>query len=149
MDIMTASRLLIKVKRLMTKRAIPNKVTNHAAPITWSSKKIERVGNSSLDAQTFGVTKLISHPVLHQEDLQTDVRHKDGRYSLCLLLILKIYTRLFIILTISRTIQEGGKNLFATYFGHILVISSGVKSKRVPHIEALCKKMQKFLKLAE
>ena len=57
MDIMTASKLLMKVTKLTTKRAIPNKVTNHAAPITWSSRKIERVGNSSLDAETFGVTK--------------------------------------------------------------------------------------------
>ena len=94
MDIMAASKLLMKVKRLTTKRAIPNlgkvkdwvlvafsdaatkkidnafsvagyvvfivnKVTNHAAPITWSSKKIERVVNSSLGAETLGVTKLI------------------------------------------------------------------------------------------
>ena len=92
MYIMTASKLLMKVKKLTTKRAIPNlgkvkhwvlvafsdaaikkkddvfsfvghvvfianKVTSHADLITLSSKKIERVVNSSLDAETFGVTK--------------------------------------------------------------------------------------------
>ena len=103
MDIMTASRLLIKVKRLMTKRAIPNlgkvehwvsvafsdlaikkknddvfsfvghvvfianKVTSHADLITLSSKKIERIVNSSLDAETFGVTKLIGTLYLIKE----------------------------------------------------------------------------------
>ena len=36
-----------------------NKVTNNATPITWSSKKIERVVNSSLAAETLAMTKLI------------------------------------------------------------------------------------------
>ena len=94
MDIMKASKLIMKVKRMTTKRTIPNmgevkdwvivafsdaatkkidnafsvaghivfivnKVNNNATPITWSSKKIERVVNSSLGAETLGVTKLI------------------------------------------------------------------------------------------
>ena len=36
-----------------------NKKTNSATPITWSSKKIERVVNSSLAAETLAVVKII------------------------------------------------------------------------------------------
>ena len=46
---------------------IANKVTSHADLITLSSKKIERIVNSSLDAETFGVTKLIGTLYLIKE----------------------------------------------------------------------------------
>ena len=36
-----------------------NKITNNATPITWCSKKIERVVNSSFGAEALGVVKLI------------------------------------------------------------------------------------------
>ena len=38
-----------------------NKATNQATTLTWSSKKIERVVNSSLGAETIAMTKLIGN----------------------------------------------------------------------------------------
>ena len=93
-DLMQASRLLKKVKRMTTLITIPdmgdlrdlilvaysdaatkkidnafsvaghviflvNKATQNAVSLTWRSKKIERVVNSSLGAETIAVTKVI------------------------------------------------------------------------------------------
>ena len=47
-----------------------NKVTHHAVALTWGSKKIERVVNSSLGAKTIAVTKVIGNLHFIKESLK-------------------------------------------------------------------------------
>ena len=47
-----------------------NRTTNHAVTLTWGSKKIERVVNSSLGAETIAVTKVIGILYFIKESLK-------------------------------------------------------------------------------
>ena len=47
-----------------------NKVTHHGVALTWGSKKIERVVNSSLGAKTIAVTKVIGNLHFIKESLK-------------------------------------------------------------------------------
>ena len=47
-----------------------NKVTHHADALTWGSKKIKRVVNSSLGAKTIAVTKVIGNLHFIKESLK-------------------------------------------------------------------------------
>ena len=124
---------------------IANKVTSHADLITLSSKKIERIVNSSPDAETFGVTKLIGTLYLIKEVYKQMYGTKMGDV-LCVTFVdskdlyKAVHNINHIQVSPDLTIQDGGKNLFATNFGHILVISSGIKSKRVQHNDATRRK---------
>ena len=49
-----------------------NKRTNCAVPLTWSSKKIERVVSSSLGAETLAMVSH-RHYLFHKGDFETNV----------------------------------------------------------------------------
>jgi len=55
-----------------------NKATNQATTLTWSSKKIERVVNSSLGAETIAMTKLIGTVYFIKEILKQMYGQKGG-----------------------------------------------------------------------
>ena len=55
-----------------------NKRTQRATPLSWSSKKIERVVSSSLGAETIGVTKLIGSIYYIKEILKQMHGNKAG-----------------------------------------------------------------------
>ena len=55
-----------------------NAVTNNAVPLTWGSKKIERVVNSSLGAETIAVTKVIGNLYFIKESLKQMYGTKAG-----------------------------------------------------------------------
>ena len=113
LDLMLATKLLKKVKRMSTQITIPdmgevkdwilvaysdaatkkidnafsvaghviflvNSVTNNSVPITWGSKKIERVVNSSLGAETIAVTKIIGNLYFIKESLKQMYGTKAG-----------------------------------------------------------------------
>ena len=63
-----------------------NKRTHAASPITWSSKKIERVVSSSLAAETLGVVKLIGVLYFIKEILKQMYGREQGNIP-CLTLI--------------------------------------------------------------
>ena len=47
-----------------------NKVTHHTVALTWGSKKIERVANSSLGSENIAVTKVIGNLHFIKESLK-------------------------------------------------------------------------------